>query len=56
MKKNYKATMWACYTGYITQAIVNNFIPLLFVTFCSTYGIPMEKITLLITLNFIIQL
>lgn len=48
--------MWACYTGYITQAIVNNFIPLLFVTFCSTYGIPMEKITLLITLNFIIQL
>lgn len=56
MKKNYTATMWACYTGYITQAIVNNFIPLLFVTFCSTYGIPMEKITLLITLNFIIQL
>ena len=30
MKENYNLTMKACYLGYITQAIVNNFIPLLF--------------------------
>ncbi len=30
---NYKMTMYACFTGYIVQAIVNNFVPLLFVTF-----------------------
>lgn len=30
---NYKMTMYACFIGYIVQAIVNNFVPLLFVTF-----------------------
>lgn len=38
------------------QAIVNNFAPLLFVTFQKTYDIPLSKITLLITLNFLVQL
>ena len=33
MKKSYKSTMCACFTGYIVQAIINNFAPLLFVTF-----------------------
>lgn len=56
MSKNYKRTIYACFIGYIVQAIVNNFIPLLFVTFQKTYGIPLSKITLLITLNFMIQL
>ena len=42
--------------GYIVQAIVNNFVPLLFLTFESTYNIPLSKITLLITFNFGIQL
>ena len=51
-----KGTMVACFTGYIVQAIVNNFIPLLFLTFNRTYGISLSKITLLITINFIIQL
>ena len=56
MAKNYQKTIYACFTGYIVQAIVNNFVPLLFLTFQSTYGIPMSQITLLITLNFLLQL
>lgn len=57
MKKNkYQLTMFACFIGYIVQAIVNNFLPLLFVTFQKTYSIPLTQITLLITLNFGIQL
>ncbi len=42
--------------GYIVQAIINNFVPLLFLTFESTYGIPLRQITMLITINFGIQL
>lgn len=56
MKTNYKSTMYACFIGYIVQAIVNNFVPLLFVTFQNSYQIPLSKITLLITINFLIQL
>lgn len=56
MKPNYKKTITACFIGYVVQAIVNNFAPLLFVTFQKTYDIPLSKITLLITLNFLVQL
>lgn len=56
MAKNYQKTIFACFTGYIVQAIVNNFAPLLFLTFQDTYGIPLSQITLLITLNFLLQL
>ena len=56
MERNYKKTMYACFIGYIVQAIVNNFVPLLFVTFQKSYQIPLQKITLLITVNFVIQL
>ena len=48
MKPNYKATLNASFTGYIVQAIVNNFVPLLFVTFNTAYNIPYTKITFLI--------
>ena len=48
--------MYACFIGYIVQAIVNNFVPLLFVTFQDGYGIPLSRITMLITVNFVIQL
>ena len=54
--QNYQRTMTACFIAYMVQAVVNNFVPLLFVTFQQTYDIPMAKITLLITLNFLIQL
>ncbi len=56
MKPNYQKTMYACFIGYIVQAIVNNFVPLLFVTFQTSYQIPLTKITMLITINFAIQL
>lgn len=56
MKFTYKTTVFACFLGYIVQAIVNNFVPLLFITFISTYGIPLSQITLLVTINFAVQL
>lgn len=56
MNNKYQRTIYACFLGYIVQAIVNNFVPLLFLTFENTYHIPLSKITLLITFNFGIQL
>lgn len=55
-KLNHKHTIAACFIGYISQAIIVNFAPLLFLTFSTTYGIPLEQITLLITVNFVVQL
>lgn len=52
----YKKTIVAGFVGYVVQAIVNNFVPLLFLTFQRTYGISLEKITMLVTFNFVIQL
>lgn len=56
MLKNYKNTIYACFIGYIVQAVVNNFVPLLFLTFQSQYGISLSKITMLVTFNFGLQL
>ena len=56
MRFTYKTTIIACFLGYIVQAIVNNFIPLLFITLQDTYQIPLSQITLLVTINFSIQL
>lgn len=56
MKNQYNKTVFACFVGYIVQAIVNNYVPLLFVTFQQSYGIPLSKITLLVTINFFVQL
>lgn len=56
MKFTYKHTKYAAYIGYITQAIVNNLPALLFVTFNKDYGISLEKIGLLVTMNFGVQI
>ena len=56
MKLSYKTTMFGCFTGYIVQAIIINFAPLLFVFFQDTYQIPLSQITLLLTVNFLVQL
>lgn len=53
---DYQHTLLASYTSFVTQAIINNFAPLLFLTFQKDYQIPLEKITLLVTANFGIQL
>jgi fucose permease len=52
----YRHTLHACYTGYITQAIVNNLAPLLFVIFQNQYGLSYEKVGRLILINFGVQL
>ncbi len=56
MNKQYRRTITACFVGYIVQAVVNNFVPLLFLTFQRTYAIPLSQITLLVTFNFGVQL
>lgn len=56
MNRNYNQTMYACFVGYIVQAIVNNFVPLLFLTFHNSYGIALTQITFLVTINFGVQL
>lgn len=55
-QNNYQKTIYACFIGYIVQAIVNNFAPLLFLTFQNTYQIPLSRITVLVTVNFGLQL
>lgn len=56
IRTNYKHTVFACYLGYINQAIVNNFAPLLFVFFNTNFQIPLEQLSLLITINFCVQI
>ena len=54
---SFQRTMYACFIGYVVQAVVNNFVPLLFVMFQGQFiRSPLSKITLLITVNFIFQL
>lgn len=55
-RNKYQKTVYACFIGCIVQAIVNNFVPLLFLTFQDAYGIPLSKITMLVTINFGLQL
>ena len=52
MKNTYKNTLNACYLGYITQAIVNNLAPLLFIIFQDEFAITFEMIGRLILVNF----
>ena len=54
--KNYEHTIYASYLGYITQAICNNFAPLLFLTFAGEFDLTLDKITLITTVNYLVQL
>lgn len=55
-EKRYVHTKVACYLGYVTQAVVNNFAPLLFLIFQQSLGVSLENVTVLITINFSGQL
>lgn len=55
-KLSYRYTKTAAYLGYVTQAIVNNLGPLLFVTFSKEFGLSLDKLSLLITVNFGVQI
>jgi MFS family permease len=48
--------LYASYLGYVTQAIIVNLPPLLFIVFSRDYGLSLEKIGLLISLNFGVQI
>ena len=55
-KKNYKKTLITCYIGFITQAIVANFTPLLFLRFHNEYNIPLGEIALISTVFYVTQI
>ena len=48
----HRNTLFACYLGYVTQAIVNNLAPLLFIVFQEKFHISYEMIGRLILVNF----
>ena len=54
--RTFTGTKIACYTGYIVQGIINNIAPLLFVIFSDKFDITLERLSLLITINFATQL
>ena len=43
MKLQARHTVYSCYLGYVTQAIVNNLPPLLFLTFNREFGVSLDK-------------
>lgn len=55
-QKNYRKTLITCYLGFITQAIVANFAPLLFLRFHNEYGISLGKTALISTVFYIMQI
>lgn len=54
--KKYGRTKLACYLGFVTQAIVANFAPLLFLTFRKAYGISFSKLALISVVFYVTQL
>ena len=56
MEFKYKATRLACYIGYIVQAIINNFLPILFIALQDVYGLGYEKLARLVVFNFATQI
>ena len=55
-KLNYTSTKIASYAGLFVQAIVNNFLPILFIALQDVYKIGYEKLGRLIMFNFVTQL
>lgn len=53
---NYRYTIYACFIGYITQAIANNLSPLLFSCFMHDFHLSTMQITTFVVLNFMTQI
>ncbi len=53
---NYKKTRIACYTGFVTQAIVVNLAPLLFVIFQRSFDFSIGFIAAITLITFLIQM
>ena len=56
IEKKYLPTKLAGYVGFVVQAIVNNFLPILFIVFQDIYGLGYEKLGRLIVFNFVTQM
>jgi fucose permease len=56
LSRKYLPTKLAGYVGFVVQAIVNNFLPILFIVFQDIYGLGYEKLGRLIVFNFAIQM
>lgn len=54
-KLGYNHTIAACMLAAITQALIVNFAPLLFVTFRKSFGLSAYEVTALIGVNFAVQ-
>lgn len=55
-KISYTSTKIASYAGFFVQAIINNFLPILFIALQDIYDISYEKLGRLIMINFLTQL
>ena len=55
-ERGYRRTMCACFIGYFVQAAICTLAPLLYVRFHTELQLPLERISLLITLTFLMQL
>ena len=56
LRADHRATMAAGYLGYVTQAVINNFAPLLFVTFHRELGLSLARLAFISAYNFFVQL
>lgn len=54
--KDYSKTKRACYLGFVTQAIVANFTPLLFMVFHREYGMSLASLALIPAVFYAVQL
>ena len=53
---DYRATIAGCYIGYVTQAIVNNLGPLLFLIWHESFGVSFSALGAVVAVNFGMQL
>ena len=56
VRGNYIHTLHACHVSYVTQAIVNDFAPLLFLWFRRAYGLELKQLSFLLIGNFWLQM
>ena len=52
MKNKYTLTRLVCFVGFVVQAIINNYLPILFVVLQDNYNLDYEKLAFLIVINF----
>lgn len=55
MLKSYRHTRVACFVSFVVQAIVNNFLPILFIIFNTRYNLNYEQLGRLLFINFFVQ-